>query len=102
MTVALSIRLSGAPNAPAHLRGLLAQIIGASVRDIALYAERQVKVAAPKDTSALARSFTTQVRGLTATVSSPIGYAAVMEFGRRPGAPMPPPASLAGWARRHG
>lgn len=73
------------------------------LKNAALLGEREAKGLAPKDTSALARSIVGQVTGpLTATVSSPLQYAAVMEEGRSAGARMPPPDALVGWARRHG
>jgi hypothetical protein len=67
-----------------------------------LFAERQTRQNAPRDTGALARSISSEVRPLAARVFSPLAYATVMEFGRRPGARMPPPEALRGWARRKG
>ena len=77
-----------------HLAWLLTQA--------ALLAEREARQGAPKDTSALARSITHEVKPLSARVYSPLQYAIVMEEGRRPGAAMPPPQALLGWMRRHG
>lgn len=70
--------------------------------DAAVLAERTAREAAPKDTSALARSITSQVQPLAARVYSTLAYASVMEEGRRPGAKMPPPQALLGWMSRHG
>ncbi len=74
------------------------------IREAALFAEKRVRERSfeTRDTSALARSWTSEVHGLTAEVFSPLQYAIVEEEGRRPGAKMPPPAALEGWARRHG
>ncbi len=69
---------------------------------LALLGERAARENAPKDTSALARSILSDVHPTTARVYSTLGYASVMEYGRTPGARMPPPAALEGWARRHG
>jgi len=35
-------------------------------------------------------------------VGTNVVYAPYIEFGRRPGQRMPPPAALQGWAQRHG
>ncbi|MGD9889692.1 MAG: hypothetical protein AB7R89_25785 [Dehalococcoidia bacterium] len=72
------------------------------VREAALTAQREARNEAPKDTSALARSILADIKPLSAEVSTSLAYAQAMEEGRRPGARMPPPAALAGWARRHG
>lgn len=84
---------------PGHL---LEPAMDRLLRDAALYAERAAREGSPKDTGALARSFASEVRPGLARVYSPLVYAPVMELGRRPGARMPPPRALAGWARRHG
>lgn len=72
------------------------------LKDAALHAERTAREGAPKDTSALARSITSEVKGTSARVYSTLAYASVMEEGRRPGARMPPPQALLGWLGRHG
>lgn len=64
--------------------------------------ERVARQRAPRDTGALARSLTHEVRPLSARVYSHLGYAAAVETGRAAGARMPPPAALEGWMRRHG
>lgn len=74
------------------------------VREAALFAEKRVRERsfATRDTSALARSWSSEIRGLSAEVFSPLQYAIVEEEGRRPGAKAPPSEALRGWARRHG
>lgn len=67
-----------------------------------LLAERIARQEAPKDTSALARSITSDVQPMSARVFSTLAYAVPVEFGRRPGARPPPSQALAGWAKRHG
>jgi len=67
----------------------------------AVIAERTARKGAPSDTGALKRSLTVETTPLSARVFSVLPYAIVMEQGRRPGARMPPPSALAGWARRH-
>jgi hypothetical protein len=77
-------------------------VLTRTVQLATLRAEQVARDGAPRDTATLARSITSEVHGLSARVYSPLVYAGVMEAGRRPGAKMPPPAALAGWARRHG
>jgi glycyl-tRNA synthetase beta subunit len=84
------------------VQGDLQRVITRVLQYATLRAEAVAKEGAPRDTGALARSITSEVQSLAARVYSPLQYAAVMEAGRRPGARMPPPAALAGWARRHG
>ena len=76
----------------------------ATVREAALFAEGRVRERsfATHDTSATSRSWTADVNGMSASVYSPLLSALIEEEGRRPGAKMPPPGALAGWARRHG
>lgn len=76
----------------------------ATVREAALFAEGRVRERsfATHDTSASARSWTSDVNGMSASVYSPLLSALIEEEGRRPGAKMPPPGALAGWASRHG
>jgi hypothetical protein len=69
---------------------------------IARVGERVARDEAPKDLGALASSITAEVRRLEASVVATAPHARVMEEGRRPGAQMPPPEALAGWASRHG
>ena len=56
----------------------------------------------PVDTGHLRRSITTDVTPFVGRVGTNVPYAEVVEKGRRAGAPMPPPAALGPWARRHG
>jgi hypothetical protein len=87
-----------------QVRDDMSRVIQRVLQLSALTAQREAQQAAYefKDTATLARSITSDITGTTARVWSPLTYAAVMEQGRRPGAKMPPPAALAGWARRHG
>ncbi len=72
------------------------------LNEASLIAQRVAREGAPRDTATLQRSIVRQVTPLMARVYTPLAYAAVMEEGRRPGAKMPPPDALRGWARRHG
>ena len=74
-----------------------------AIRDLSLLAERTSKAAAPVDTGALRRSITAQIKPLSARIGDTrdLTYFEVQERGRRPGQRPPPPAALAGWARRH-
>ena len=72
------------------------------LKKASLFGERIAREGAPKDTVALARSIVSEASESSARVFSPLNYALPMEEGRRPGAPMPPPEALRGWARRHG
>src|SRR6185437_10486396 len=79
------------------------------MRDAALLGEQLARrnVLEKSDTGALARSITSSYTDLTARVYVPMGqptavYAPVMEYGRTPGAKMPPPDALVGWMKRHG
>lgn len=69
--------------------------------DASLLAQRTARERAPRDTGALQRSIAFEVKPFEARVYTPLVYAPVMEFGRKPGAKMPPPAALEGWVRRH-
>lgn len=60
-----------------------------------------------RDTGAGARAFRTNRPtgrdfNLEGTVTNNMIHMAVLDVGRTPGAAPPPPAALAGWARRHG
>lgn len=61
---------------------------------------------APSDLGALRASIAFEVLGddmnLEGRVFSPLAYAPTMEYGRRPGAAMPPEGALLGWMQRHG
>lgn len=77
-----------------------------AVKDVltnaSLLAERVARQEAPKDTSALARSITSDVQPMSARVFSTLAYAVPVEVGRQPGQRPPPSAALEGWAKRHG
>lgn len=105
MPMATNITISGLE----EFRAALADTAGLAevertVGEAGLYVEKRVRERsfATHDTAATARSWTTDHEGLRATVYSPLISAAIEEEGRRPGAKMPPPGALAGWARRHG
>lgn len=62
---------------------------------------------APKDLGVLAGSLEFDVTGTTlddleGVAGTPVTYGMVVEFGRSPGKPPPPPGSLLGWMDRHG
>ena len=67
-----------------------------------LVVEGRAKQLAPVDTGKLRQSITTQVRTDSAVVGTNLQYAPTMEFGRQPGAAMPPEGALLGWMSRHG
>lgn len=105
MTSSLSIEVAGFERlgralSPGIVQGPLRDVLQKAARE----ATRVAKGKAPRDTGALMRSITPEVRPLSARVYTRRGaaYFPVMEFGRRPGAKMPPPDKLRGWARRHG
>lgn len=60
---------------------------------------------APRDTGALAASITWDTWGtpnnVWGRVFSPLPYALAMEYGRKPGGPMPPKGELLRWMARH-
>ncbi len=64
--------------------------------------QHDAQVLVPVDTGHLRRSITTDVTPFVGRVGSNVPYAPVVEYGRRPGAPMPPSGALDGWARRKG
>ena len=88
----------------ARLKGdeLYLEPVQSGITKLSLLTERAAREGAPKDTSALARSIQTETKPLFGRIHSPLVYHPIMEAGRRPGGRMPPPAALAGWARRHG
>jgi len=98
LTVRVTGRLNAAAVTQAGLRDVVSRWVGATL----LYGERRLRLLVPKDTSAAARSFVSQQRGLVGSVHSPLAYVTVLDQGRRPGARQPPTQALAGWARRHG
>lgn len=64
--------------------------------------ETSAKEVVPKDTGELRTSITTTATPFEGTVGTNKPYAPVMEYGRRPGGPMPPQGVLLDWMRRHG
>lgn len=83
-------------------RDVIARPLTDLVRNASLIAERAAREGMPKDTSEGARSIVSEVQGLQARVASPLVHVAVMDQGRRAGAPPPPPEALLGWMRRNG
>lgn len=75
-----------------------------AIETTAKVAQRTAKGEVPRDTGALGRAIALETQPLQAKVfiNRPVVFALVMELGRRKGAPMPPPAKLSAWARRHG
>jgi phage gpG-like protein len=67
-----------------------------------LVVEGRAKELAPTDTGKLRQSITSQVRSDSVLIGTNLQYAPTMEFGRRPGAAMPPAGALLGWMNRHG
>jgi hypothetical protein len=104
LTVAYEVRIVGLAPILRTVRdpALVARPLREELDQLSLLAQARVREGAPKDTGALRRSFLREVRPLGARVYSQLVYAPVMELGRRPGARMPPPEALRGWARRHG
>jgi hypothetical protein len=70
-----------------------------------LLVEADARLNAPHDTRRLAGSITHRIDGeglqLVGHVGPSLLYGAPVEFGRRPGARMPPVAALLGWVQRH-
>lgn len=104
MTTQLTVEVNGLQAIEGKLKNpqLVAAPLKTLLTDLGLLAQRVARQEAPRDTAGLQRSLGLEVKPLYATVSTALNYAPVMEFGRRPGARMPPPDALAGWARRHG
>jgi len=70
-----------------------------------LLIEADARRLAPRDVGRLAGSITHRIEGnginLTGRIGPSTNYAATMEFGRRPGARMPPVEALVPWVQRH-
>lgn len=96
----VNIERLGRALSPGIIDGPMRDLLGKSARE----GLRSAHAAAPRDTGALRRSLSAETHPLQARVYTrrPAAYFPVMEFGRRPGAKMPPPQQLRGWARRHG
>ena len=73
---------------------------------VVIEGEARAKKGVSRDTSHYARSITHRVTSSPGIVvgqyGSNVPYAPAREFGRRPGAPMPPKGALLAWLRRHG
>lgn len=103
MAVTIEIRIVGLERVVGKLQpSLYMPAIGRLLGKAALLGQREARDAAPYDTGALKRSILTEVKPMSASVYSTLGYAAVMDLGRRRGAPPPPTSALLGWMRRHG
>lgn len=103
--VVVSIDIQGGEKLRGKIRSLATLgFIRAAIRDMTLFAEKEAKSNAPRDTGALARDIRAEVKPLSGRVHMPrnLEYFRVQEEGRKPGAKMPPPSELRGWARRHG
>jgi hypothetical protein len=70
--------------------------------DASRTAQETAQANSPTFSGGLRRSFVTEIEPLSARVSTPLGYARIMEFGRRPGGKQPPPNALRAWATAHG
>lgn len=83
---------------------LIGNLIRAGLNDMGSFATRRISLVAPRDTGALAGSYTHQVERRTIPrwleIISRIGYAPFVEFGAK--AHFPPTKALRGWAARHG
>lgn len=79
-----------------------ANLIKGQVLKSGLKIESAAKDKAPVDTGRMRAAIDTKISngGFTYEVYPTVTYAAAIEFGTR--AHFPPPAALAGWARRHG
>lgn len=73
-------------------RDALPKIVDAA----AAYAQQQARAGAPRKSGALASSIVVEGKGLEARVHSPFAYALPVEFGRHPGAKMPPAGAFKG------
>ena len=73
-----------------------------SVLSIEASAKANTQEVPPKDTGFLSQSITTTVTPVEGRVGTKAPYAAVVEYGRRPGSAMPPEGVLLEWMRRRG
>lgn len=99
-----TITITGVPRIVARLSPeLYRPALTGMIADLAVIAQTAARAAAPKDTNAGVRSIMADVQATQAVIGrGMLTYMRVMDQGRRPGAAMPPPQALAGWARRHG
>jgi len=94
---ALATRYAGA-------EAVITQECERAMTETAIFIQSRARENAPKDMGVLTNSIMYEVSPFNSTVTAGtnITYARVMEEGRRPGAPMPPPGSLLPWMGRHG
>lgn len=99
--MSVTIRVEGADRLQRKLRDpqVVAGPFGELLRTASREAQEVARRGAP---GSVARSMQAEVHGLQAEVYSTHPAALPIEVGRRAGAPMPPPAALEAWARRHG
>jgi hypothetical protein len=107
--MSITVRLEGAKELQAGLRAVpatLASETRVAMEASLLLVEGTARTLAPKDTGRLGGSIIHTIAGgganLTGRVGPSVQYGLVVEKGRGAEKPMPPPQSLAGWARRHG
>ena len=76
-----------------------------AMTETAIFIESRAKEGTPIDLGRLRQSIQYEVNpfeGVVRAGSDGLTYAATMEEGRRPGAPMPPAGSMLPWMQRHG
>jgi Bacteriophage HK97-gp10, putative tail-component len=93
--------LSRVQRSPEEFERQMRQTLQASL----ILIEADARTNAPQDTRRLSGSITNQITGsypnLIGEVGPGVRYGRFVEFGRRPGARMPPVDALIGWVRRH-
>lgn len=104
-TLRLDVPVTGVDDAIARL-GVDAteRRINRGMRESLVYLQGEVKRGTPVNTGALRGSVFSEMRGRTidglhGVVASPLNYAPVVEYGRKPGT-MPPVEAIEMWARR--
>lgn len=84
----------------------LGEEMSKGMRQSGLAVQRESAILAPVDTGRLRASIETQIDGNVipewVKIGPTVKYGAFVEFGRKPGARMPPPSALIPWIRRHG
>lgn len=79
--------------------------MGQALAETGIAVQSRARELAPVDTGRLKNSIQYEVRSDAAVIragSDGVTYAATMEYGRAPGAALPPAGSLLGWMKRHG
>lgn len=99
ITVANLEPLVGRLNGSAAL--LEAELLTAMQR-VTLQVQHDAMAVSPVDTGTLRRAWAVKATPLEGVVSNNVPYAPTMEYGRRPGAALPPDGALLGWLGRHG